>query len=246
MASIFETPLSVIGLLVLLILELLALRALGDRVTGRILGAVSQAGPGKRLMLYVVLAPGVALHELAHAFAALVTGSGLAKVVLFKPERADNGVIRLGYVQPRYQPKTFVGEAFISFAPLLLPPLSVYLAAPPFIHGIAFGAMPQVVFEAAFKEIWNPLHFVWLFLFFSMTLSSFPSDTDFRVLGWKLLPVAALLLAPFAIYLVDGGASNLLLPYFVVFLFLLPSLGVAVAAVVVMDYWGGIRRTTRR
>lgn len=227
MAPLFHSPLSAFGLLLLLVVELIALRQLGDRVTGRILGSVSKASLPKRLALYILLAPGVVLHELAHALASIACGCGIAKFVPFKPERQEGGVVRLGYVQPRYQARSIVGEAAISLAPLLLPPLTLYLLAPLLVRGVSGFQLPQNVFRFAAENLWYPPTLIWLFLFVSMTLSSFPSDTDFRVLGWKLLPLGVILLCPFAVALIDRGASQVLIPYLVIFVFLLPSLIVA-------------------
>jgi hypothetical protein len=125
---IASSPAGVIAVAALLLAELTTLRALGDRVTGQILGAVERGG-GRKLVLYPLLAPGVALHELGHAVAALAIGSRVRKIVLFKPTRSAEGAWTLGYVE-HDQPGTLVGRAFVSFAPLLLPPFFLYALAP--------------------------------------------------------------------------------------------------------------------
>jgi hypothetical protein len=242
MAHLLHSPQNALALLGLLVAELYLLRHLGDRVTGRILGLLSRVSFHKRVLFYILLAPGVALHELAHAIASLIAGCGIKKMVLFKPERQEGGIVRLGYVQPRYQARSIIGEASISLAPLLLPPLLLYVMAIVMVRGVHGLEMPQKVFAAALESLWYPPTLIWLFLFVSMTLSSFPSDTDFKILGWKLAPLAAFLLLPFPVAIANKGSANLLVPYLAVFVFLLPSLIVAFLVAYAFGWMGEIRR----
>src|SRR5262245_20568302 len=50
------------------------------------------------LFYSLVLLPGVALHEVSHAFMALVLGVKVRKLSLW-PQRQRSGVVRLGYVE---------------------------------------------------------------------------------------------------------------------------------------------------
>jgi hypothetical protein len=242
MSHLLHSPQNVVALFLLLAAELYLLRRLGDEVTGRILGLLSRVSFPKRVASYILLAPGVALHELAHAIASLTCGCGIAKMVLFKPERQEGGIVRLGYVQPKYQAKSILSEAFISFAPLVLPPLLLYGVAPLMVRGVGGFEMPQKVFASALENIWFPPTLLWLFLFISMTLSSFPSDTDFRILGWKLAPLAAILMLPFPLALTNQTAADALVPYLAVFAFLLPSLVVAFLVHYAFTWLGEFKR----
>jgi hypothetical protein len=206
------------------LLELVALRYLGDLVTGALLGAVERE-PGLKLIVYPLIAPGVALHEAGHLLAALATGAGVVRFSLFNPRRTEGGRVILGYVQQRYVPRLPGGQALIALAPLLAPPLILYGLAPLIwdLHGLA---SPQQIFTALSAHLANPWTWAWLWLFVSMTLSNFPSDEDFRTLGPLWIPFVAVLLAlpVLATLVAPGVAPGIAHLYLTLAVFLAPSL----------------------
>ena len=213
---------SPILVVVALVAELAALRLLGERVQGQLL-LLAERGRVRKLFLYALLAPGVALHEAAHATAAVVSGAGVAEISLFHPRRSEEGIV-LGYVQPKWQPRVPGGALFLALAPLLLPPLFLYLLAT-YTLG-ATWASPGAVFATVGGSLSSPTAWLWLFLFASMSLSNFPSNQDFRSLSvinrWIILP--ALGLAPLVAALTDPGlAAYVLRPYLILASFLAPS-----------------------
>jgi hypothetical protein len=244
-ASNQETLLSsragIAGFALLFALELITLRHLGDRVQGRLLWWI-ESGRAPKLFVYPLMAPGVALHELGHAVASIVSGAGLRKVVLFWPRRQDDGRFTLGYVQPRYVPRLPGGGILISCAPLVFPPLALYGLAVLLVPGLHGLEAPQHVFAAAGSHLTTPSVLLWLFLFCSMVLSNFPSDVDFQVLGrGGQLGLLLLIAGPFVLAAASPAAGpSALGPELLLALFLAPSL--AVAAVVALLFEGGARR----
>jgi hypothetical protein len=198
-------------------------------VQGRLLYESSRGRWGK-LVIYPLIAPGVVLHELGHAFAAIVSGAGIARMSLFHPRQLKDGSAVLGYVQQRYEPRLPGGQILIATAPLLLPPLALYALALPLLH--ASSLSPEQVFSALGSHLasWGAL--LWIFLFASMTLSNFPSDQDFRTLGllrWPLL-VAALLAPMVAALSSPALAQDVSSLYWALGAFLAPSLAVCLLA----------------
>lgn len=231
----FLSPGGAILFSALFLLELVVLGYLGDRVQGRLLAAVRSSFFGK-LLVYPLLAPGVALHEIGHALAALVAGAGIRKMSLFWPRSGPDGRVTLGYVLPRYQPRFPGGQALIALAPLLLPPLLLYALAPALVPVDGFVS-PIDIFQAAGSNLARPSVWLWLYLFSSMTLSNFPSDEDFASLGFSRLPLVGLALSlPLLVaVLVPDWLVGVMSVYFAVALFLLPSLLVALAVAVALE-----------
>jgi hypothetical protein len=80
------------------------------------------AGLG-RVLFYLLVLPGVTLHEAAHYLACLLTGTRVSRFVPFWPQRSASGRLLLGYV--RHERRPFPVEAVIGLAPILLNPLGV-------------------------------------------------------------------------------------------------------------------------
>lgn len=219
----------------LFLTELALLGHLGDRVQGRLLATVRSSFLGK-LLVYPLLAPGVALHEIGHALAALAAGAGIRKMSLFWPHQSPDGRVTLGYVLPRYQPRFPGGQALIALAPLLLPPLLLYALAPALVPVDGFTS-PVDIFRAVGANLAQPSVWLWLYLFASMTLSNFPSDEDFASLGFSRLPLVGLALGlPLIVaVLVPDWLAGVMGLYFAVAVFLLPSLLVALAVALVLE-----------
>lgn len=217
-----SSPAGIIGLLVALAAELWFLRLIGDQVQGRMLFA-TQSSTKSKVLLYPLMAPGVALHELGHAVAALCCGARVRKIVLFHPQRTDDGGYVLGYVS-HDEPRTLIGRTFVALAPLVLPPLFLYLLAAAIVPGVHGLVSPFTVFADAFTHP-TLLTVLWLLLFAAMTLSNFPSDHDFQSLGYGLYIVAAVSLLPALIALADHkDAAAAISPYTILATFLAPSL----------------------
>lgn len=233
-----STPLTQ-ALLVLgiFVAELYLLRGLGDRVSGRLLSGVVAGPVGRKLLIYPLIAPGVILHELGHALAAIVSGAGIRRFVPFWPTLSEDGGVLLGYVQPRWVPRLPGGQALIAFAPLLLPPLGLYVLAPLLIEGLDAFAAPQAVFAALWHDLSAAGALLWGFLFASMCLSNFPSDQDFRSLGSSRYPFLALLLGtPLAVaVLAPDSLETVLSPYKALALFLAPSVAVCLFAALLLE-----------
>src|SRR5918994_4202274 len=75
------------------------------------------AGLG-RVLFYLLVLPGVTLHEAAHYLACLLTGTRVSRFVPFWPHRMASGRLLLGYV--RHERCPFPVEAVIGLAPILL------------------------------------------------------------------------------------------------------------------------------
>lgn len=101
-------------------------------------------------------APGVMVHELAHAFFCLFFGVKIFKINLFQFKRVA------GYVTHE-EPRSFLGSFFISFGPLLINSgLSIYLftkIVPPY-------------------NLSNPYDLLWLYLGIAVGLHAIPSTGD--------------------------------------------------------------------
>lgn len=133
-----------------------------------------------RPAVYPILAPGTVLHELAHAVMAVVLRVRVRRFVPFRPTRAADGRLWLGWVEhDRPDP---VRGALIALAPaVLVPPLLL----------LATAALTDGTFD--YHELlsggpWRIL--LWLVVVGLGSLATFPSDGD-RV----PLPGLAVLLA---------------------------------------------------
>lgn len=74
-----------------------------------------------KLLTYILVAPGTALHELSHFLMCVVLRVPAEAPVLFKPERNEDGSMTLGYVN-HAETDPFRG-ALIAIAPVLVVPL---------------------------------------------------------------------------------------------------------------------------
>ncbi len=179
----------------LLILACYGLRALWVR-----------AVPAK--VLAWLIAPGVAVHELSHALACLVTGAKIHSMVLFRPD--GSGEVRHGPPKIKY-----VGEMLIGMAPLAggtacLLLLGMLLRSPVNLYDVrAQGVQPdQFVFAGQLASlIWQDLRLffrlesladwrTWVFFYFAMcfTLSMAPSRQDLKNSAVGILIVCGVVL----------------------------------------------------
>ena len=81
---------------------------------------------GEKLYIYGFASLGTAVHELGHAFFAIVFGHKVTKMKLFSPD-ADG---TLGYVQHSFNPKNYyhrVGNFFIGIGPIIFGSIVMYI-----------------------------------------------------------------------------------------------------------------------
>ena len=91
-----------LGTSVLFAIELVVLYTAGSYVMGRLIG-ISGFGSGGsalgRIAFYLLVFPGVVLHEGAHYLACLLTGTKVVRFAPFSPQRATDSRLVLGYVR---------------------------------------------------------------------------------------------------------------------------------------------------
>jgi hypothetical protein len=203
--------------------ELYALRAFGDRATCAMLDYAGR-GSIRKLVFYPLIAPGVAVHELAHAVTCVAVGARLGKIVLFHPQTQPDGSRLLGYVQHSRARIPF-GNLLVALAPIILPPIALYALAPLLVPDAPFALNPALLGHALLASPFALGTLLWAGLALTISLSAFPSDADFRGIGLTGIPAAVLALIPIAIALrTPERASQLLAPYLFLALLLLPSL----------------------
>jgi hypothetical protein len=232
-------------------LELLVLYLAGSYAMSRLAGLLGFHSGGAalgRVLFYLLVLPGVTLHEAAHYLACLLTGTRVSRFVPFWPQRSAGGRLLLGYV--RHERRPFPVEAVIGLAPILLNPLGVIvvtaLLTPFTLAQVAdprFEVINGVLLTSGFLMGSPLLATTWIYLSFSFALGSVPSRADLSSVP------AALLLFGGGVFLVGflrGGSVGTItgalydLSALAVRVYCLPAT-VAVAAAVVIALWG---RTT--
>jgi hypothetical protein len=108
---------ALLGAPLLLALELVVLYAAGSYAMGRLVGFAGSGGILGRSAFYLLVFPGVVLHESAHFLACLITGTKVVRFRPFSPQRATYGRLVLGYV--RHERRAFPIRAIIGFAPVI-------------------------------------------------------------------------------------------------------------------------------
>lgn len=236
----------------LFLLELVVLYAAGSYAMGRLMGISGFGGSGStlgRLAFYLVVFPGVVLHESAHYLACLLTGTTVLRFAPFSPNRSSDGRLMLGYV--RHERRTFPIGAIIGLAPMLLNPLGLLLVGasltPLSLQEVAepsVGAVARAIFTSGFLTETPLLAAVWAYLSLSLALGSVPSREDMSGLPLLLLVFGGGILL---IGLLRIGSDGVLysaiydLSAFAVGLYALPAT-VAVVAALASMVW---RWTTR-
>jgi hypothetical protein len=236
-----ETPL-------IFILELAVLYIAGSYARTRLaetLGFHSGgAGLLGRVAFYLLVLPGVALHEAAHYLACLLTGTKVLRFVPFWPQRSSSGHLLLGYV--RHERRPFPIKAIIGLAPIVLNPLGILLVTV-LLTPLTFAEVASPEFEITKEGILandfladSPLIATfWVYLSFSFALGSVPSREDL-----SSVPAALVLFGggAFLVGLLQQDSSNIVIgalyDLFVlaVRIYALPATVAAVAAVVA-GFW---------
>ena len=160
------------------------------------------------LWLYAItLLPGVALHELSHAFMAGLLGVKIGKVSIL-PRRVNRRV-QLGYVP--VENTDFIRASLVGFAPLLLGgTVSVIIGhtvfgTPEVIAALSTGNWLDGL-QALRVVVREPDFWVWAYLVFAVGNTMLPSRSDIHAL--PLLIIVLALLAAGVVYI--GGKVYLL------------------------------------
>jgi hypothetical protein len=174
-----------LGAPLLFALELIALYAAGSYAMGHLMWISGFGGSGvlRRLAFYLLVFPGVVLHESAHYLACLLTGTKVVRFAPFSPQRLADGRLMLGYV--RHERRSFPIRAVIGIAPVLLNPLGLLLVTA-LLTPLTFQQVADPSVEVVVKEILaseflaaNPLlAATWAYLCLSFALGGVPSRED--------------------------------------------------------------------
>ena len=226
-------------------LELVVLYAAGSYAMGRLIGISGFGGTGLgRMAFYLLIFPGVVLHESAHYLACVFTGTKVLRFAPFSPRRSLDGRLVLGYVC--HERRGFPIGALIGLAPILLNPLGLLLVTALLtpltfqeVSNPSFGEVRGGIVASGFLD--TPLlASVWMYLSLSFALGSVPSRKDLAS-----LPVMLFLFGGgiFLISVSRGGAEHVLssaiydLSALAAGLYVLPATVAALAALIV-GLWG--------
>ena len=229
-------------------LELVVLYAAGSYAMGRLIGISGFGGGGTvlgRMAFYLLIFPGVVLHESAHYLACQLTGTKVLSFAPFSPRRSVDGRLVLGYV--RHERRGLPIEAIIGLAPILLNPLGLLLVTalltPLTFQEVAsprLATIRESILYSGYLTTSSLLAAIWAYLSLSFALGSVPSRKDLAS-----LPVVLILFGGgiFLISLLRGGAENVLssaiyeLSALAAGLYALPATVAALAALM-MGLWG--------
>ena len=185
-----------LGAPLLFAIELIILYVAGCYAMGRLMSILGFGGGGSvlgRMAFYLLVFPGVVLHEGAHYLACLLTGTRVSRFAPFSPGRRSNGGrLMLGYV--RHQRRAFPIGAIIGLAPVLLNPLGLLfvtaLLTPLTFREVAapiVGVVVERIFASGFLSDTPLLAAIWAYLSLSFALGSVPSREDLSSLPMVLL-----------------------------------------------------------
>ena len=175
--------------------ELTILYAAGSYVMGRLIRISGFAGSGNvlgHLAFYLLVFPGVVLHEGAHYLACLLTRTRVARFAPFSPGRTSDGRIVLGYV--RHERRPFPIGAIIGLAPILLNPLGLLLVTASLtpltfqeVANPSVGVVVQGILASGFVSETPVPAAIWAYLSLSFALGSVPSREDLAGLPLMLV-----------------------------------------------------------
>lgn len=125
--------------------------------------------------LFLLLLPGVLLHEFSHWLVANILGVRTGKISIGLGKMRGNKNFSLGSVTvERTDP---LRESLIGIAPFVFGLLAIWL-----LMGFGFGLWapndPQLVVETIWSTIGDPLTWVALYLVFAVSTSMIPSESD--------------------------------------------------------------------
>jgi len=183
-----------LGALLLFALELAVLYVAGSYVMGRLM-RISGFGASVmgRVGFYLLVFPGVVLHEGTHYLACLLTRTRVTRFAPFSPgRRTKDGRLVLGYV--RHERRALPVGALIGLAPILLNPLGLLLVTalltPLTFREVArpsAGVVVEGIFASGFLTDAPLLAAIWAYLSLSFALGSVPSREDLASLPLLLV-----------------------------------------------------------
>jgi hypothetical protein len=140
------------------------------------------------LVPYLVLLPGIALHELSHLLAATLVGVRTRGISL-RP-KATRGSVRFGAVTVAKSDP--FRESWIGLAPLLTGSAAIVLLARWQFGVESLPALrPEAVWQTLVSSQQAPDALVWLYLIFAIGNAMWPSESD-RQPWWSVLLFLAL------------------------------------------------------
>jgi len=180
------------------VLELVVLYAAGSYAMGRLAGLTGFRGGATlgRAVFYLLVFPGVVLHEGAHYLACLLTGTKVFRFAPFSPRRSVDGRLVLGYVRHERRPVPI--QAIIGLAPILLNPLGLLLVSalltPLTLAEVVnprLGLVEEDLLASGYLAS-DPLSAtIWAYLSLSFAVGSVPSREDLAGLPAVLLLLCA-------------------------------------------------------
>jgi hypothetical protein len=173
----------VLGAPLVLAVEIVVLYGAGSYAMRHLMGFTVSGGVVGRLAFYLLVFPGVVLHEIAHYLACLITGTEVVHFAPFSPQRTTDGRLVLGYV--RHERRALPIRAIIGLAPVLLNPLGI-LFATALLTPLTFrqatdpsvGIVVRGIFAGGFPTDVPLLFAAWGYLSLSFALGSVPSRED--------------------------------------------------------------------
>jgi hypothetical protein len=176
-------------------IELAVLYVAGSNMMSHLMGISGFDGNGSvlgRIVFYLLVFPGVVLHEGSHFLACLLTRTKVTRFAPFSPGRSNDGRFVLGYV--RHERRAFPVGAIIGLAPILLNPLGLLfvtaLLTPLTLQEVAHPSievMRKEIFASGFLTDTPLLAATWVYLSLSFALGSVPSREDLSSLPMVLL-----------------------------------------------------------
>ena len=178
---------------VILALELGALYVLGSYAMSHLAGLANARGPAGKLVFYLLVMPGVVVHESAHYLACKLTLTPVGRFVPFAPSKDAAGRITLGYVE--HGARNPITGAIIGLAPVLINPIALVVltglitpieltASLPEASGTGSDGDPGRLLASIgsqlvdFASLQLPAFLVWAYLAVSLALGSCPSRED--------------------------------------------------------------------
>jgi hypothetical protein len=206
-----------LGAPLLFAVELTILYAAGTYAMGHLMAFSGFGGGGSalgRMAFYLLVFPGVVLHEGAHYLACVLTGTKVTRFAPFSPSRSNDGHLLLGYV--RHERRVFPVGAIIGLAPILLNPLGLLLVTalltPLTLQEVAKPSAEVVVeglFVSGFLTDTPLLAAIWAYLSLSFALGSVPSREDLSSLPLLLVVFGV---GIFSIGILRTGSERVLSP----------------------------------
>jgi len=201
---------STVSAMLVFALELMVLYVSGSYSMARLAGGFRRGGALSRVAFYILILPGLILHESAHYLACLLTRTKVLRFAPFSPRRSADGRLVLGYV--RHESRAFPITALIGVAPIVLNPLGILLVTalltPLSLAEVALHLQLRIfeedILASGFLTGSPLLAAVWAYLSLSFALGSVPSREDLASVPVVLLFCAGIVL----IGILGGGYEN--------------------------------------